>query len=171
MVIKQKMIQFKNQLILALLVTFSISIQAQEDENSELFKTLKANDSLLFDLGFNTCDLSQFNALITDDLEFYHDQSGILNSKEEFIDVMTNGICKSASPYRSRRELIEGSLKVYSLYNNGKLYGAIQEGSHRFYERFEGKETPGSIAKFTHIWIIDKNQWKIKRILSYDHQL
>ncbi|MFC4720980.1 nuclear transport factor 2 family protein [Geojedonia litorea] len=163
--------QFKHRLILALLVTLSITIQAQEDGNSQVFNTLKVNDSLLFDLGFNTCDLSQFKALITDDLEFYHDKSGILNSKQAFIDVMANGICSATNPYRARRELIEGSLKVYSLYNNGKLYGAIQEGSHRFYERFEGKETPGSIAKFTHLWIIDKDQWKLKRVLSYDHQL
>ncbi|RIA09135.1 uncharacterized protein DUF4440 [Flavobacteriaceae bacterium MAR_2010_72] len=163
--------QFKHQLILALLFALSFTIQAQEEENSELFKTLKVNDSLLFEVGFNTCDISQFNKLTSEDLEFYHDKSGILNSKKEFITIMENGICKKTNPYRARRELIKGSLKVYPLYNGDKLYGAIQNGNHRFYERFEGKETPGSIAKFIHLWVLENDQWKLKRILSYDHKI
>ena len=38
-------------------------------------------------------------------------------------------------------------------------------------ENFEGKETAGSIAKFSHVWILENKQWKIKRILSFDHQM
>lgn len=161
--------------ILILISLFSLGfinpLKAQVSEDSELFQTLKKNDSLLFNVGFNTCDISQFENLTTDDLEFYHDKNGILNSKKEFVDVMANGICKKDISYKARRELIKGSLKVFPLYNNGELYGAFQTGEHQFFETFEGKEKAGSTAIFSHLWILEHNQWKIKRIFSYNHQL
>jgi hypothetical protein len=70
----------------------STSVFAQVSETTELFKTLKAKDSLLFDVGFNTCDIAQFEALVTEDLEFYHDQGGILKSKAAFLEITKNGI-------------------------------------------------------------------------------
>ena len=85
---------------------------------------------------------------------------------------MKNGICNSSNTFKARRELVDGSLKVYPLYDNGVLYGAIQEGEHRFFEKNGNQpEKAGSTAKFTHLWILDHNQWKLKRILSYDHHL
>ena len=146
-------------------------MNAQISQDTELFQKLKANDSLLFDLGFNKCDNNQFEKLITEDLEFYHDKNGVLQSKEAFIKVMDKGICRQDNPYKTRRELVKGSLEVFPLYNNGILYAAIQNGSHRFFESYKGKETAGSTAKFSHLWILENNQWKIKRIFSYDHQL
>lgn len=168
---KMKKHQYIAILISIISIGFINKLNAQISEDSELFQTLKTNDSLLFSIGFNECDFDQFRNLTTDDLEFYHDQTGILNSNQEFIDVMANGICKKDNPYKARRELVEGSLKVFPLYDNGQLYGAIQNGEHRFYESFEGKETPGSIAKFSLLWILKNDQWKIKRIYSFNHQL
>lgn len=165
--------QFQYTIILIAMCSLGIinPMNAQISQDSELFSTLKENDSLLFNIGFNTCDFNQFQKFTTDDLEFYHDKAGVLNSKEEFIKVMAEGICKKDNPFKSRRELVKNSLQVYPLYNNGKLYAAIQNGSHRFFEKFEGKEKAGSVAKFSHLWILENNQWKIKRIYSFDHQL
>jgi hypothetical protein len=28
----------------------------------------------------------------------------------------------------------------------------------------------GDIAKFIHVWVLENEEWKIKRELSYDHQ-
>ncbi len=167
------MTQFKYTIITnsMLLLGLINPMNAQISQDSELFSTLKVNDSLLFNIGFNTCDLDQFKKFTTDDLEFYHDKAGALNSKEEFINVMVEGICNKDNTFKSRRELVKNSLQVYPLYNNGKLYAAIQNGSHRFFEKFEGKEKAGSVAKFSHLWILEDNQWKIKRIYSFDHQL
>ncbi len=53
---------------------------SQVDRTSELFKTLKLNDSLLLDIGFNTCDIKQFDNLVNDNFEFYHDEAGIMSS-------------------------------------------------------------------------------------------
>lgn len=148
----------------------STSIFAQVSETSELFKTLKTKDSLLFEVGFNTCDIAQFEALVTNDLEFYHDQGGILKSKAAFLEITKNGICKSDA-FVSRRELVAESLEVFPLYNNGVLYGALQKGIHQFYEKPKGKpENKSSIAKFTHLWLLKDSQWYLARILSYDHK-
>ena len=66
---------------------------AQVDHNSELYKTLKEKDSVLFELGFNKCEIEKSEKIIYDDLEFYHDKAGVTNSKEEFVSIMKNGIC------------------------------------------------------------------------------
>lgn len=143
-------------------------LSAQVEENAELFQTLKAQDSLLFNVGFNTCDISQFQALVSEDLEFYHDQSGITGSKAAFIAGIENGLCKLE--YKARRELVEGSLRVFPMNSNGNLYGAIQTGEHRFYAKYpDEEETLSSTAKFTHLWLLEEGQWKLSRVLSYDH--
>jgi hypothetical protein len=163
--------QIKHIIIIVILLV-GFSNQAQVSEDAELFNTLKANDSLLFEVGFNTCDIRQFENLMADDLEFYHDKSGALNSMSQFVDVMKNGICNPSNTFKVRRELIEGSIEVFPLYNNGVLYAAIQMGEHQFYEKNKDQqENAGSLAKFTHLWILDNNHWKLKRILSYDHKI
>ena len=136
-----------------------------------LFETLKEHDSLLFEVSFNQCKLDVIDNIISKDLEFYHDQSGITHSKQSFVDLMQNGICNPTNKTKSRRVLIEGSLEVFPLYNNGELYGALQNGEHRFLEGYDGAdETAGSIAKFSHLWIQENNKWVLKRVISYDHQ-
>ena len=156
--------------ILIILFIFSSTTEAQVAEDSKLFKTLKQNDSLLFNEGFNKCNISQFEKLIAEDFEFYHDKSGITDSREAFLNSIKNGLCGENNPTKSRRILIKNSLKVYALYNDNKLYGAIQEGEHSFTEQLEGKPVKKtSKAKFTHLWIINGERWQIKRVLSYNH--
>jgi hypothetical protein len=67
--------------------------------------------------------------------------------------------------------MVPGSMKVYPLYNNNVLYAFIQEGEHDFAEFYKGKWNKGSRAKFTILWILDNKNWKMKRVLSYDHHL
>lgn len=146
-------------------------VQPKPKNDLDLFNTLEAHDSLLFDVSFNKCELSAIDKIIADDLEFYHDQSGITQSKQSFMDVMQNGICDPTNKTKSRRELIKGTLEVFPLYNNGELYGALQTGEHRFFESYDGaEETPGSIAKFSHLWIKENQNWILKRVISYNHK-
>jgi len=106
--------------------------KAQVSQNSELFKTLKTNDSILFKIGFNKCEVEKSAALITEDLEFYHDKGGVTNSKAEFVKVMKEGLCRKDNPQKTYRFLVDGSLEVFAMYNNGELYGALQNGKHFF---------------------------------------
>jgi hypothetical protein len=152
------------------LLLSSNSLKAQVDRSSELFQQLKTGDSILFNVGFNTCNMSAFETIVSENFEFYHDKGGILNSKDEFIQVFKEGLCKSPETYQSRRELVDGSLEVFALKNNGELYGAIQNGKHQFYEKQVDKpETKGNIARFTHLWLLENNEWKLARSYSYDH--
>lgn len=137
------------------------------NENQELFNTLKIKDSLLFQIGFNQIDTALVASLLSDDFEFYHDINGIINSKNEFVSSI-NDI--AGLPFKTWRTLQENSMKVFPLYDNDKLYGGIQEGVHDFYQQHEGETAVKSgTAKFTHLWILEDNQWKLKRVLSYDH--
>ena len=146
-----------------------MNLYAQVDKSSELFKTLKAKDSLLFNVGFNTCDISQFENLVSDNFEFYHDKAGMTLSKSAFISSIKDGLCKL--DYKPRRELIENSVQVFPLEKNGVLYGAIQMGTHKFYAIEKDKaEYLTDVAKFTHVWLLENGNWKLSRGLSYDHQ-
>ena len=145
------------------------NLAAQEHPQSELFKTLKQKDSLIFEVGFNNCDASVYPTLVADDLEFYHDQGGITNSREAFVQTFKKNICGNPN-FKSRRELVENSLEVFPMYSNGNLYGALQTGVHKFYESFNGKpEVAGSTARFAHLWLLENGAWTLKRVISYDH--
>lgn len=146
------------------------TVLAQVDKNSEIFKTLKANDSILFKIGFNKCKIDRSAELLTDDLEFYHDISGVSNSKAEFTEAMKSGICRPNNPEKIYRFLVEESLEVFPLYDNGKLYGALQNGKHYFspIKSLSFKES-NNYALFSHLWIIENDTWKIKRVISYNH--
>jgi hypothetical protein len=154
---------------------FSISLisntlNAQVEKSTELFQQLKAADSLLFNIGFNTCNMAPFETLVSENFEFYHDKGGITTSKSEFIQAFKDGLCKTPETYQSRRELVKESLEVFPLKNNGKLYGAIQNGRHQFHEKSVGSpETKGNIARFTHLWLLENGAWRLIRSLSYDH--
>jgi len=159
----------KKYFLSAILLLVSTIMEAQVEKTSELFKALKAKDSLLFNVGFNTCDIKQFENLVSNNFEFYHDTSGITNSKASFISVFKDGVCKMS--YKAIRELDETTLEVFPLMKNNVLYGAIQKGVHRFYALEENKSKYfTSIAKFSNIWLIENGVWKLSRSLSYDHK-
>ena len=74
-----------------LLMTCAASF-SQVAKTSELYKTLKTNDSLLFNIGYNNRDISQFENFISDNFEFYHDEGGAMLSKSAFISSIKEGL-------------------------------------------------------------------------------
>ena len=151
------------------LLILSTGVAAQIKKTSELYQIIKEKDSLLFNLGFNQCDISQFENLVSKDFEFYHDQSGITISKPAFINSIKNGLCKLG--YTPKRILDQNTLEVYPLKNNGILYGAIENGIHHFYAiEKDATEHLTSTAKFSHIWILENGNWQLSKGYSYDHK-
>lgn len=134
---------------------------AQNISKQELFNTLKSGDSVLFETGFNQCNLIAIATMLSNDFEFYHDKDGALNSKADFINTLKRNLCSTGENIL-RRTLDEQSLEVFTLYDQEKLYGAMQTGRHSF---------GNSIARFTNLWILEGNRWVLSRIISYDHQL
>ena len=75
--------------ILALVI--SISSVAQVEKTSELYLQLKQLDSIVFEEGFNNCNLKALETVLAEDLEFYHDIGGTQN-KTEFLAAMAKNI-------------------------------------------------------------------------------
>ena len=153
--------------LLALLLSTFLSAQVAKD--SELFLALKKHDSLFFEKSFNECDLAFLEKAIHLDLVFYHDQGGIQN-KTTFLESVKNNICSNPSQ-KPIRKVKSDSLEVFPLYENGVLYGVVQNGMHEFYIREQGKkDVLTSTARFTHVYLWTNSQWILKEVLSYDHQ-
>jgi hypothetical protein len=132
-------------------------IKSQE----ELTRAITTLDRELFD-AYNSCDIDKLGTLVTDDLEFYHDKTGLAVGKQVFLDAIKNNICGKVT-----RRLVEGSLEVYPL----KGYGAVEIGVHRFYH--PGTQDHGVVgeAKFLTLWQYKGGTWKVSRVISYDHEL
>ena len=140
----------------------------QVAKNSALFLTMKKIDSVFFERSFNLCDIEYLETAIHKDLLFFHDQSGIQN-KADFLKAVKENIC-STPDHKPIRKLEENSLEVFPLYNDGKLYGAIENGVHNFYIREPNKkDTATSTAKFTMVWLLENENWLLKEVLSFDH--
>ena len=101
----------KKQILFFLLVIPSLTTFGQVEKMTELYKLIKEKDSLLFNIGFNTCDIKQFENLVSESFEFYHDQEGITNSKAQFISGIQNGLCKLL--YKPKRVLSENTIEVF----------------------------------------------------------
>lgn len=138
-------------------------------QQGELYQLLKAKDSLMFELSYNQLDTSILEELATDDIEFYHDQGGATYTKADFINGMKS---LGNLSYKALREAKEDSIEVFPMYQNGELYAAILKGEHSFYAK-EPNDKPKyltSTAKYTILWKLIDNKWKMSRIYSYDHQ-
>jgi Domain of unknown function (DUF4440) len=133
------------------------TIKSQE----ELTKAVAALDKELFD-AYNTCNLDKLGTLVADDLEFYHDKTGLAVGKQLFLDAIKNNICGKVT-----RQLVAGTLEVYPLHG----YGAVEIGVHRFYHPASSpdKDVVGE-GKFVTLWQYKDRAWKITRAISYDHE-
>ncbi|QNI37712.1 nuclear transport factor 2 family protein [Edaphobacter albus] len=127
--------------------------------DAELTRAITALDKQLFD-GFNTCDLDKMKALVSEDLEFYHDKTGLAVGRQVFLDAVRNNICGKV-----QRELVAGSLEIYPI----KDYGAVEIGVHRFTHPWKQDHGEVGEAKFIHLWQYRDGAWKVTRVISFDH--
>lgn len=156
-------------LLMSFCVLSSQLLRAQLTPDNKIYKEIVKTDSLLFEEGLNNCNFEILKKITAEDLEFYHDQGGITLGKDDFIETTRKNICSIS--YKPIRKLVEGSLQIHPLKSNGKIYGAIQSGLHKFYAKEEGKAPYlTSVARFTHLWIKHEDNWLLKRVLSYDHR-
>ncbi|NND35164.1 MAG: nuclear transport factor 2 family protein [Saprospiraceae bacterium] len=157
------------RLILVLCGCLGIIYLGISQNADNLYDIICEKDSLLFNSGFNNCNLAPFHELVDEDCEFYHDQNGFTTSKTQFIEQIEHGLCKL--DYKATREIIPGTIEVFPLKAGDRLYGAIQEGRHRFLAKYPEKDAfVTSEARFTHLWLKEQDKWTLKRVLSYDHQ-
>ncbi|MCL6460437.1 MAG: serine hydrolase, partial [Flavobacterium micromati] len=158
---------FKMILSFITALVFIGNCSAQLESNSELNKIILSKDSLLFDIGFNQCNIKQFEELLSADFKFHHDKDGIAD-KSKFLLDLKNGLCKNPQTRQVHRFLIKESTEIFPLYKNGILYGAVQNGDHTFSEK---RENQSGIAKFTHFWQLENKEWKLSTSFSFDHKV
>jgi hypothetical protein len=156
---------------MSLLAAFIILAALSEamPEGPALEASIKARDAELFDLLFQGCDPKRLAALLTDDFEMYHDRGGLVaTSAAPFVEQYARDCAKRSKPdeWRSRRELVPGTLKVWPVPG----FGAIEDGEHVFYERKgDGPEKKVGRARFTQAWQWGPGGWRLARVFSYDH--
>ncbi len=147
-------------LVLSLLVAGGSRLVAQgasAAEREALFLTIKAQDAALFE-AYSTCDLKTLGKMVSEDLEFYHDLTGLAVGRAVFVEAIKNNICGKVT-----RELVPGTLEVYPL----KGYGAVEMGVHRFHH--PGDAGNVGEARFVHLWRLKDGVWQVTRVISYEH--
>lgn len=142
-------------------ILFSNSIFSQDTDSlkSKVFleNEIKKMDSLLFNIAFNKCDLALYKKIMSPDLEFYDDRSGLNTSFEREIASFKD---RCSKPVSITRKLISFTVHVLG------DFGAVQIGEHEFY--VDGKKVEK--AKFISVWERTDNSWIVKRAISYDHE-
>ena len=155
----------KIRLVVTLMITllFANMLFAQKKKvaqtSKELYNEIANMDSVMFAY-FNTQQLVPFQAMFTTDLEWFQDNGGLISYQTVF-ENFGNTFKK---PFKLTRQLVKGSLEVHPI----KDYGAIEIGTHQFKHIENGKEETGTF-KFLMIWKKTNGQWKISRVVSYDH--
>ena len=147
-------------LCLGVLLSAVVCAHAQQPGPSpdQLLKTVQALDTQLFD-AYNHCDLDKFGSLVAEDIEFYHDKTGLAVGRKPLVDAIKENICGKVT-----RELVPGTLEVYPIAG----FGAVEIGIHRFHH--PGDPQNIGEAKFIHLWQNKDGVWKVTRVISFDHQ-
>ncbi|QWP78219.1 nuclear transport factor 2 family protein [Lysobacter sp. K5869] len=131
-------------------------------EGQALTDRVAGLDTQLFD-SFNRCaDPEQFArhaALFDENVEFYHDVGGVTWTREKMLENTRRNVCG-----KIRRELVQGSLRVYPLPG----FGAMEIGEHRFCAP-DGGACQGR-GEFVMLWRYEGDQWRVTRVLSYAHR-
>jgi hypothetical protein len=145
--------------LVVLLAVWGMRANAQSNTKPDpLFTTIKSLDAKLFD-AYNQCDLTTLGAMVSGDLEFYHDQTGLSVGKAPFLAAIKQNICG-----KTQRTLLPDTLEVYPL----KGFGAVEIGIHRFHHPGHPEYEVGD-ARFIMLWQNKDGTWKVTRVISYDH--
>jgi hypothetical protein len=130
--------------------------------DAALYRTIQGLDQKLFE-AYNTCDLATLSDLVDENLEFYHDRSGLALGRASFLTAIKNNIC-----HKVQRQIVASSLQVYPL----EHFGAIELGEHTFCNLAETpvcKDETNGIGKFFMLWQKQGEQYRLTRVISYDH--
>ena len=127
-------------------------------DNPELYKTIVKLDSVFFD-AYNHCDtkFETYADFYAEDIEFYHDQGGLSNSKKDILEGTKKYICGKVT-----RTLVPGSIEVYQI----KDYGAVEIGLHSFSNTTNPPNEPKKVSRFTIFWKKTAEGWKIAKVVS-----
>ena len=142
-----------------LTIAGTTTIGAQQTPDRQLHEEILRMDQAMFD-AFNRRDLEVLMGLFDPTLEFFHDKEGL----QTHAQVRKGFGSMFANPAAPRRELVADSVRIFPIPN----YGALMVGQHRFCHDENGKPVCG-LFHFSHVWQQKDGQWRVTRVLSYDH--
>ncbi|MBB4659508.1 serine hydrolase [Parvularcula dongshanensis] len=152
-----------------MLILLAAAALLQTLSEADLRDQILTADNVLFERAFNACDLEALHDILLPDAEMIHDQSGMNRGREAFMRPVRENICNGGPKKPIRRRIYE-STEIYPLYQDGQLYGAIQRGQHEFFLREEGQPLLlTNRARYSTVWLLTDNGWKLKTALSWDH--
>lgn len=145
------------------------NVVAGPEASPELIAAISANDRLLFDIVFSTCDLEALDGLIAADFRMMHDKHGVTASdRDAFIASIRQG-CEA----RASGENIQASRELNETHMHAVQGGqwAIQTGVHSFYGLDPGRPPVlRERAQFFHVWHFENGAWRLTEVYSYDHR-
>jgi hypothetical protein len=137
------------------------SAGAADPARARLEAEITAADAKLFG-GLNDRDIAPMKAGFSRRLEFYHDRSGVTGYDDNIAIFEKN----FKAPNRVRREAMPETVEIFPAGPNH----AMHIGRHRFCNKPPGAEPEGcSVYRFSMVWEREDGQWKLLRVLSYDH--
>jgi ketosteroid isomerase-like protein len=151
----------RSLVFLALSLYAATAAAADAPSSQELMRTVRALDAALFE-AYNHCDLETLGKYVAEDLQFYHEQTGLSRGRQVFLEAIKQNICGKV-----HRDLLPATLKVYPL----KGYGAVEIGEHVFCEAKTPTCDPArsGSAEFVMLWQNIGGSWRLIRVISYDH--
>ncbi len=129
--------------------------------SQQLYNEIAHMDSVMFN-AFNEHNLEKLRTTFSEDLEFYHDRGGLGDYKTSMDNFAS--LFEKNKNTGLRRDMVPGSLEVYPI----KDYGAVEICAHRFCHKENGKDDCG-VFKNIMLWQKKDGQWKVTRVISYDH--
>lgn len=139
------------------IITTSVVANNLPTNSQALNKEILDMDHKLFDVAFNQCKIELWQDIVSQDIEFYDDRTGLNTSYEKEVMAFKD---KCSKPFSVTRKLV--STEVHPL---GE-YGALQTGKHNFY--VDGNLVEKS--QFITVWERLEDKWIVKRVVSYDHR-
>lgn len=139
--------------------TLGIHAQSIYNQPEKLKEVINEKDNSFWE-AYNQCNVDKMMSFLSEDFEFYHDKGGLTKGLEAFRKDLSEGLC--ANGPQLKRVVKEGTVEIFPMND----IGAIIRGEHYFYV---GEKADG-LAKFTHVWSFKNNEWKMSRVLSFDHQ-
>ncbi|WP_414830439.1 nuclear transport factor 2 family protein [Alteromonas sp. H39] len=132
--------------------------------NPSLSDVIKAQDKALFD-AFNQCQPDIWRRYLDENVEFYQDNDDPTFTRSELEPSFLDR-CKEGGNANLIREFVPESHEVHPIQG----VGAVQFGKHRFsLQTDSGEWQVVAEPRFVHLWENDGKQWRVIRVISYDH--
>ncbi len=131
---------------------------------TKLSSVIRQQDAQLF-AAFNHCEPEKWRQYLDKDIEFYQDNDDPTFSRTELEKAFLDR-CKDGRGANLIREFVPQGHEVHPIQG----VGAVQFGTHRFLLKQEdGSFTEVARPRFVHLWKKENEQWRVIRVISYDH--